>query len=74
MAKAVCPPADDPHLQPAVCPILIVAGTIVTAVGDEVSLMHPTGPVATEAAAVLIGGPLLFMLGGLLAKLAVFER
>ncbi|WP_428149358.1 low temperature requirement protein A [Brevundimonas sp.] len=55
------------------CPILIVAGIIVTAVGDELSLMHPTGHVAPEAAAVLIGGPLLFMIGGLLAKLAVFE-
>lgn len=55
------------------CPILIVAGIIVTAVGDELSLMHPTGHVDIEAAAVLIGGPLLFMIGGLLAKLAVFE-
>ncbi len=55
------------------CPILIVAGIIVTAVGDELSLMHPTGPVGPEAAAVLIGGPLLFMIGGLLARLAVFE-
>lgn len=54
-------------------PILIVAGIIVTAVGDELSLMHPTGPVATPAAAVLIGGPLLFMVGSLLARLAVFE-
>ena len=56
------------------CPILIVAGIIVTAVGDELSLGHPSGHVAPAVAAVLIGGPLLFMVGGLLAKLAVFER
>jgi len=76
-ASEVIEHADDPgklaRRAYTYCPILIVAGIIVTAVGDELSLMHPTGHVATEAAAVLIGGPLLFMLGGLLAKLAVFE-
>ncbi|HEX8470913.1 MAG TPA: low temperature requirement protein A [Brevundimonas sp.] len=56
------------------CPVLIVAGIIVTAVGDELSLVHPSGHVATATAAVLIGGPLLFMIGGLLAKVAVFGR
>jgi len=56
------------------CPILIVAGIIVTAVGDELSLVHPSGHTAPATAAVLIGGPLLFMVGSLLAKLAVFER
>jgi low temperature requirement protein LtrA len=56
------------------CPILIVAGIIVTAVGDELSLAHPSGHLASATAAVLIGGPLLFMVGGLLAKLAVFGR
>lgn len=56
------------------CPILIVAGIIVTAVGDELSLVHPTGHVEPATAAVLIGGPLLFMIGGLLAKFAIFVR
>jgi low temperature requirement protein LtrA len=56
------------------CPILIIAGIIVTAVGDELSLVHPAGHIAPETAAVLIGGPLLFMGGGLLAKFAVFGR
>jgi len=77
-ASEVIEHADDPgklaRRAYTYCPILIVAGIIVTAVGDELTLMHPTGHVAPEAAAVLIGGPLLFMLGGLLAKLAVFER
>ncbi|WP_298161420.1 low temperature requirement protein A [Brevundimonas sp.] len=77
-ASEVIANADDPgklaRRAYTYCPILIVAGIIVTAVGDELALMHPTGPVAIETAAVLIGGPLLFMIGGLLAQLAVFER
>lgn len=76
-ASEVIAGADDPgklaRQAYTYCPILIVAGIIVTAVGDELTLMHPTGPVGPEAAVVLIGGPLLFMTGGLLAKLAVFE-
>lgn len=77
-ASSVIEKADDPgklaRRAYTYCPIVIVAGIIVTAVGDELSLMHPTGHVSGEMAAVLIGGPLLFMIGGLLAKLAVFER
>lgn len=38
-------------------PILIVAGMVVTAVGDELILMHPEGGVSPDAAVVLIGGP-----------------
>lgn len=55
-------------------PILIVAGIVATAVGDELILLHPEGPVSPEAAAVLIGGPLLFMIGSLTAKYAVWGR
>ncbi|MES2835563.1 MAG: low temperature requirement protein A [Pseudomonadota bacterium] len=55
-------------------PILIVAGIVVTAVGDELMLAHPEGHVSPEAAAVLIGGPLLFMIGSLTAKYAVWSR
>ncbi|KQW79659.1 low temperature requirement protein A [Brevundimonas sp. Root1279] len=53
-------------------PVLAVAGIVVSAVGDELSLSHPEGPVAVTAALVLIGGPLLFMLGALIFKLAAF--
>jgi low temperature requirement protein LtrA len=77
-ASEVISNADDPGTLArrayTYCPILIVAGIIVTAVGDELSLVHPSGHVAPATAAVLIGGPLLFMAGGLLAKFAVFER
>ncbi|MDP3800983.1 low temperature requirement protein A [Brevundimonas sp.] len=53
-------------------PILVVAGIVVTAVGDEMSLSHPDGPVGFATGAVLIGGPMLFMIGAQMFKLAAF--
>jgi low temperature requirement protein LtrA len=47
----------------------IVAGIILTAVGDELVLAHPTGHVETAALIVLIGGPALFLTGS-----AIFNR
>lgn len=77
-ASDVIASSDDPgklaRRAYTYCRILIVGGIIVTAVGEELSLMHPAGRVGPQAAAVLIGGLLLFMIGGLLARLAVFER
>jgi low temperature requirement protein LtrA len=48
--------------------ILIVAGIIVAAVGDELVLHHPGGHTEWKAAAVLLGGPALFVLGNSLFK------
>lgn len=56
------------------CPIIVVAGIVVTAVGDELTLAHPLGATATATAAVLIGGPLLFLLGTSLSILAVWGK
>lgn len=53
-------------------PILIVAGIIVSAVGDELTLAHPSGPTEWATALILVGGPALFLLGATLFKLAVF--
>lgn len=53
-------------------PILIVAGIVVTAVGDELTLAHPSGHTDWPIALVLVGGPALFLLGATLFKLAVF--
>jgi low temperature requirement protein LtrA len=39
----------------------IVAGVIVTAVGDELALGDPTGATATATAATILGGPALFV-------------
>jgi low temperature requirement protein LtrA len=48
--------------------ILIVAGIIVTAVGDELVLHHPHGRAEAGAAAVIIGGPALYLVGNALFK------
>jgi len=53
-------------------PILVVAGIVVTAVGDELSLSHPDGHIHPATAAVLIGGPMLFLIGAQAFKLAAF--
>ncbi len=48
--------------------ILLVAGIIVAAVGDDLALHHPNGQNDTGTAAVLIGGPALYLFGNLLFK------
>jgi low temperature requirement protein LtrA len=50
----------------------MVAGIIVTAVGDEKVIAHPLGHTATGTTAVLLAGPALFLAGHLLFKQAVF--
>jgi low temperature requirement protein LtrA len=48
--------------------ILIVAGIIVAAVGDELALHHPDAGMDVKTAMVLIGGPALYLLGNALFK------
>ena len=48
--------------------LLIVAGIIVAAVGDELVLHHPGGHTETKTAIVLLGGPALYLLGNMLFK------
>lgn len=55
-------------------PVLVVAGIVVTAVGDEMSLSHPGGVIDFATAAVLLGGPMLFLIGAQAFKLAAFAR
>lgn len=52
----------------------IVAGIIVTAAGDELSVAHPTESASQAARLVLLGGPALFLLGNLLFKAVMFDR
>ncbi|HWW11026.1 MAG TPA: low temperature requirement protein A, partial [Brevundimonas sp.] len=42
-------------------PLPVVAGIVVTAVGDEMVLMHPSGHLEAAAVWVLVGGPALFL-------------
>lgn len=55
-------------------PVLLIAGIVVSAVGDDLVLHHPFGHMDTATILVLIGGPALFLLGAGLFKLAVFGR
>lgn len=48
--------------------LLLIAGIIVVAVGDELVLAHPDGHADFKTSAVLIGGPALYLLGNLLFK------
>ncbi|MBP1807287.1 low temperature requirement protein A [Rubellimicrobium aerolatum] len=52
----------------------IVAGIVVTAVGDEKVLADPLGVSDWGVAATILGGPALFLLGNLLFKMAVAGR
>jgi low temperature requirement protein LtrA len=52
----------------------MIAGVILTAVADERVIAHPTqhGDMATTV--VLLGGPILFLFGHFLFKIAVFRK
>jgi low temperature requirement protein LtrA len=49
----------------------IVAGIILAAVADEIVLKHPGGHSDTRTVLAVVGGPLLFLLGTILFKLAI---
>ena len=48
--------------------ILMVAGIIVAAVADELALHHPGGHTDLKTAAVILGGPALYLAGNSLFK------
>ena len=50
---------------------MMVAGIIVTAVADELTIAHPGGHTSAATAAVILGGPALFLAGHALFKWAV---
>lgn len=66
--------ADDPgrlaRLVYTYLHLPLVAGIVVAAVGDELVLAHPTGHTDVKTAAVLLGGPALYLAGNLLFKRA----
>lgn len=49
----------------------IVAGIVVSAVGDELLLAHPAGHADIKAILSMIGGPLLFLIGTILFKRSI---
>jgi low temperature requirement protein LtrA len=54
--------------------LLIVAGIVLSAVGDKGLIAHPHDPVAWQDAVTLMGGPALFLLGNFLFKNATSRR
>ncbi|MDH6232799.1 low temperature requirement protein LtrA [Mesorhizobium soli] len=49
-------------------PLLLVAGIIVTAVGDELTLAHPSGHADMASILTIVGGPALYVFGNLVFK------
>jgi low temperature requirement protein LtrA len=52
----------------------MVAGIIVAAVADELTIGHPTGDASAATTAAILAGPALFLAGHALFKWAVFGR
>ncbi len=72
-AKHQIETSDDPGRIARVAytysPLLLVAGIIVTAVADELTLGHPTGsPVDPVTTLTVVGGPVLYVFGNLVFK------
>jgi low temperature requirement protein LtrA len=51
--------------------LFIVAGIIVSAVGDEFTLAHPDGHGDLKTASAIVGGPALYLIGTLLFRRAI---
>lgn len=54
--------------------LFIIAGIIVTAVGDEFTLAHPDGHGDLKTAFAIVGGPVLYLIGTLFFRCAVTGR
>jgi low temperature requirement protein LtrA len=54
--------------------LLIVAGIIVSAVADEMTLVHPLGHAETRSAVMIVTGPLFYVAGNGLFKRAYTRR
>ncbi|SFA71302.1 Low temperature requirement protein LtrA [Collimonas sp. OK607] len=54
--------------------VIIVAGVIITAVGNELAIADPAGHIDTKSLAVLIGGPMVYLFGNGIYKTVVYHR
>ncbi len=75
-ARDVIAAAEDPGRVGLIgytyCHIPIVFGIIVAAAGDEIAIAHPGHEVSTGEAALILGGPALYLLGHSLFKLTLW--
>ncbi len=78
VARSVIASADDPgrlgRSAYTYTHVPMVAGIIVAAVGDELTIAHPGGHVTAGVAAVVLAGPVLFLAGHVMFKWVVFRR
>jgi low temperature requirement protein LtrA len=51
-----------------------VAGIVLSAVGDEFALAHPTGHTGTATVVAVLGGPALFLVGLALFRWAICDE
>jgi low temperature requirement protein LtrA len=54
--------------------LTMVAGIVLTAVGDEILIAHPAGHTRPAWTVVLLGGPALFLVGRAMFECGVFAR
>jgi low temperature requirement protein LtrA len=54
--------------------VALVGGIIVSAVGNDLALAHPHAATGAIEAAVLVGGPALYLAGSLVHKVLVYGR
>ena len=53
---------------------IMVGGVIVVAVAIDLTIAHPTGPMSSAAAAVILGGPAIYLAGNALFNYALTGR
>ncbi|MEU1684889.1 low temperature requirement protein A [Micromonospora sp. NPDC005707] len=58
----------------AIAHLVMLAGIVATAVGDELAITHPLGHTRPSWVAVILGGPALFLAGRAAFEYAVFAR
>jgi low temperature requirement protein LtrA len=73
-AIAAAPDPDRLARSALIAHLLMVAGIVVTAVGDELVIAHPSGHTQPAWIAVSLGGPALFVAGRALLEYQVFRR
>jgi low temperature requirement protein LtrA len=54
--------------------VLLIAGIIVVAAGDDLAIVHPDRRNTLLSALVLVGGPALFILGNVAYKFVIYRR
>ncbi|MFF0153703.1 low temperature requirement protein A [Micromonospora sp. NPDC005203] len=76
LPEAIRAAAEPAHLirQAFVAHVLMVAGIVAVAVGYEIVIEHPFGHTDAAWILVVLGGPMLFLIGRALVEHAVFDR